>query len=182
MILGHDTIISEYKAGKIVLDPFVRENVGPNSVDVRLDSRLLQVMPNRKEGRLSFIDPMLPQVTREVIIPESGLVILPGELWLGCTIERAGSEHYVPGYEGRSTIGRMGLMSHITAGFGDVGFTGRWTLEITCIIPIMLYPGMRIGQVYFETVSDTSHRYGKEHDAHYAEQVEATAAFFKNIC
>ena len=99
---------------------------------------------------------------RELSIPEDGLVLEPGTLYIGCTNETATSRAFVPMFEGRSSIGRLGINTHITAGFGDVGWgylpgpSGElecqfptWTLEIEVVHPIRVYPGVRIGQVYF---------------------------------
>jgi dCTP deaminase len=91
--------------------------------------------------------------TREITIPKDGFVLYPGTLYLGRTVERAGSDHYVPMIEGRSSLGRLGLFVHVTAGFGDVGFKSFWTLEIHCVQPIRIYPNIGICQVYFHTIS-----------------------------
>lgn len=89
--------------------------------------------------------------TKEVVIPESGLLLKPGELYLGSTNEEAGSDIYVPMLEGRSSLGRLGVYIHVTAGVGDVGFKKRWTLELTVVKPVIIYPNIRVGQVMFHT-------------------------------
>ena len=101
-----------------------------------------------------YIDPKKPMKTYELEIPENGLIIPPNELILGSTNEKAGSDYFVPMYEGRSSTGRLGLASHITAGFGDIGFKSNWTLEILTIYPIKLYRDMEIGQVCFLEISN----------------------------
>jgi len=179
MILGGLDIIQHYTDNKIHIDPYDIKHVGPNSYDVRLSSELLRVWPNRWEYNVAFIDPKLPQNTTRHTIPDSGLVIQPGELWLGCTIESIGSDHFVPMYDGRSTIGRMGLFSHVTAGFGDVGFAQQWTLELVATLPIVLYAGMRIGQISFHGVSDTTMSY--KHGHSYAGQSGPTEGKAGNI-
>ena len=86
------------------------------------------------------LDMKKPNKTKRLIIPEEGLVLEPGRLYLGRTLEYTKTDKYVPMLEGRSSIGRLGLFIHVTAGFGDVGFSGYWTLEIFCIQPIRVYP------------------------------------------
>ena len=88
----------------------------------------------------------------EYTIPEAGLVLTPDVLYLMQTNEECGSEVYQPCYDGRSSMARLGIQSHISAGFGDVGFISKWTLEVTVIHPVKIYPDIRIGQVYFNTV------------------------------
>jgi dCTP deaminase len=166
MILGGVDIIKERNVNNLTIEPFDQSQVGPNSYDVRLDNVLLKLECNAWKDGIEYIDPRLEQKVHKVMIPENGFLILPGELWLGSTIERAGSSKYVPMYDGRSTIGRMGVWSHVSAGFGDVGFDSTWTLEITCIQPFLLLPGMKIGQVFFHDVSDASMNYSKGHSYH----------------
>jgi dCTP deaminase len=85
-------------------------------------------------------------------IPEEGLVLQPGKLYLGRTVEFTETTNYVPMLEGRSSIGRLGLFIHITAGFGDVGFRGFWTLEIFCVQPIRVYAGVEICQIFYHSI------------------------------
>ena len=99
--------------------------------------------------------------TRKIIIPEEGLVLQPNQLYLGRTVERTSTETLVPMLEGRSSIGRLGMAIHVTAGFGDVGFNGFWTLEIKCIKPIRIYPFVEVGQVYFLEAKGEIEKYGK---------------------
>ncbi|HZJ57094.1 MAG TPA: dCTP deaminase, partial [Clostridia bacterium] len=88
----------------------------------------------------------------KLIIPKEGLTLEPGRLYLGRTVEHTRTERLVPMLEGRSSIGRLGLFIHITAGFGDVGFSGFWTLEIFCIQPIKVYPGVEVCQIYYHSI------------------------------
>jgi dCTP deaminase len=88
----------------------------------------------------------------KIIIPEEGMLLEPGKLYLGRTIEYTETNKYVPMLEGRSSIGRLGLFVHITAGFGDVGFSGFWTLEMFCVQPIRIYPGVQICQVFYHSI------------------------------
>jgi dCTP deaminase len=91
-------------------------------------------------------------------IPEEGLILSPDVLYLGATNEIAGSDYYLPMYEGRSSTARLGFQSHLSAGFGDLGFKSNWTLEIIVIHPLLIFPDSRIGQVYFHSVDEDSQR------------------------
>lgn len=102
------------------------------------------------------LDPKKDNKTEELTIPEEGRVLLPGVLYLGETMEYTETYGYVPKIDGRSTTGRLGIIVHITAGFGDNGFKGKWTLEITVTHPVIVYPGMEIGQLYYETIDGDS--------------------------
>lgn len=145
MILSGKEILKEAENGKIVIDPFDKKRINPNSYNLRLHDELLV-----------YTDPVLdmkkPHATERLKIPESGLLIEPGRLYLGRTLEYTNTEKYVPMLEGRSSIGRLGLCIHVTAGFGDVGFSGFWTLEIQCIQPIRIYPFVEICQIYYHTI------------------------------
>lgn len=180
MILAHNEIISERGKNRVVIEPFAEEFVGPNSYDVRLGDTLKMVVPNtipnlmlfgRQEG-VRYIDPREEQVAYELADTGGGWLLHPGELYLGSTIEAIGSDHYVPMLVGRSSIARMGLTVELSAGLGDVGFKSQWTLEITCVLPILLTPGMRIAQVYFHKVSSNDCLY----KGRYANQQGPTAS------
>lgn len=90
--------------------------------------------------------------TERLVIPEEGLVLEPHRLYLGRTNEYTKTERYVPMLEGRSSTGRLGLFIHVTAGFGDIGFAGYWTLEIFCIQPVRIYPDVEICQIYYHDI------------------------------
>lgn len=106
------------------------------------------------------LDPRKENETIDIDIPEEGYVLLPGTLYLGETVEYTETYGFVPNIDGRSTTGRLGIEVHRTAGFGDNGFKGKWTLEITVTHPVIVYPGMEIGQLYYETIEgDTSITY-----------------------
>lgn len=106
------------------------------------------------------LDPKKDNETEDIKIPEEGYVLLPGTLYLGETVEYTETTGYVPKIDGRSTTGRLGIVIHLTAGFGDNGFKGKWTLEITVTHPVIVYPNMEIGQLYFEEIQgDTSMKY-----------------------
>ena len=132
MILSGKEILK--KQGKdIIIIPFNKKQINPNSYNLKLHDKLL-VYKNKK------LTIKKPNETKTLIIPKSGFHLEPGILYLGRTLEYTETFNFVPMLEGRSSIGRLGIFIHITAGFGDVGFKGYWTLEITCIHPIIIYP------------------------------------------
>ncbi len=96
---------------------------------------------------------------RKINIPEEGLLLSPNKLYLGRTIEYTETRNLVPMLEGRSSIGRLGIFIHVTAGFGDVGFKGYWTLELFCIQPIKIYSGVEVCQMYFHTLEGSYEDY-----------------------
>lgn len=128
------------------------------------------------------LDPKKDNETQDIEIPEEGYVLLPGTLYLGSTMEYTETYGFVPNIDGRSTTGRLGIEIHRTAGFGDNGFKGKWTLEITVTHPVIVYPGMEIGQLYYETIDgDTSITYNGK----YQNQQDVQAAKVdkeKTIC
>lgn len=101
----------------------------------------------------SVLDMKEPNLTEKIIIPEEGLQLKPGKLYLGRTVEYTKTDKFVPMLEGRSSTGRLGLFIHITAGFGDVGFAGYWTLEMFCVQPVIVYPNVEICQIYYHDIS-----------------------------
>ncbi|HKP94578.1 MAG TPA: dCTP deaminase [Fibrobacteria bacterium] len=158
MVLTGREIMKQMELGCIHIAPFTPANLGPNSYDVSLNPKLL--VYELPAG--APLDMKKENPTRTLIIPEEGLVLQPGTLYLGCSNETATSNRFVPMFEGRSSIGRLGINTHITAGFGDVGWgylpdaSGKlvcqfptWTLEIEVVHSIRVYPNVRIGQVYF---------------------------------
>ena len=96
---------------------------------------------------------------RRLTIPPEGLLLEPNRLYLGRTLEYTRTDRFVPMLEGRSSVGRLGLFVHVTAGFGDVGFAGYWTLEMHCIHPIVIYPGVEICQIYYHTIQGEYQKY-----------------------
>jgi dCTP deaminase len=172
MILNGTEIISGRDEGRIHIEPYNQENVGPNSYDITLGNKLLLVKQNEffydeiDDKNYGYIDPKKKQNVEEIQIGNDGHFLYPGVLYLAHTQEEIGSDYYVPMLEGRSSIGRMGLFIHVTAGFGDIGFKSQWTLELMTIYPIRIYPGMRIGQVFFHQCSSRTMRY----DGRYTKQ------------
>lgn len=130
---------------EIKIEPFEEKLLNPNSYNLRLHNELLVYEED-------VLDMKKPNKTKKITIPEEGLVLEPGTLYLGRTHEYTKTDKYVPMLEGRSSIGRLGLFIHVTAGFGDVGFSGYWTLEIHCIQPIRIYPMVEICQIYYHSI------------------------------
>jgi dCTP deaminase len=151
MILSGKEIMKRL-GSNIIIEPFNEEQVGPNSYNLRLHRELLV-----------YTEPVLDMKRRNnvasLIIPQEGLVLEPGKLYLGRTIEYTKTDALVPMLEGRSSIGRLGLFIHITAGFGDVGFSGYWTLEISCIHPVRIYPNVEICQIFYHAIQGDYERY-----------------------
>lgn len=146
MILSGREILREAARGKIVIEPFDERRVNPNSYNLSLHNELM-VYKN------PVLDMRTPNEAEIIPIPEEGLLLRPGRLYLGRTAEYTRTEGYVPMLEGRSSTGRLGLCIHVTAGFGDVGFAGYWTLEIFCVQPLRIYAGVEICQIYYHTLS-----------------------------
>ena len=145
MILSGKEIHQQVENGTISIDPFNSGQLNPNSYNLRLHSDLLvydsDVLDMKEKNSTS------PQT-----IPDEGLLFEPQKLYLGRTIERTATDKYVPMLEGRSSVGRLGLFIHITAGFGDIGFDGFWTLEIFCVQPIKIYANLEICQIFYHTI------------------------------
>lgn len=131
-----------------------------NSIDVHTTDELWIGRPNLIRGKHEVNDPKLPQLFDREKIPVKGTILFPGRRYLMTTAERIGTTmKYVPMYDGRSSIGRLHLASHVTAGFGDVGFVGQWTLEVWVVEATVIYPWTKIGQVSFHQVSDSTLTY-----------------------
>ena len=164
MILSDVTIRQEIAAGRIVIDPFDPHKVQPSSVDLTLDHRFL-VFRNHTRALIDVKVPM-DDLTELVEIDQDGVFLLhPGEFVLGSTAERIGiPDDLVGRLEGKSSLARLGLVIHSTAGFVDAGFEGYLTLELSNVasLPITLYPGMKIGQISFlRMTTPAEHPYGE---------------------
>lgn len=142
MILTGPEIAKQVESGRIVIDPFTNSQLNPNSYDFRLLDHLL--VYTRRE-----LDSATPNPYERVTIPQTGLVLDPGHIYLGATREVMGSDHYVPIIRGKSSLARLGLFINITADLIDLGSINRWTLQLHAIQPLRIYPGMLIGQVTF---------------------------------
>ncbi len=129
----------------IFIKPFNPLQLNPNSYNLRLHDELLvynePVLDMKKEHTLE-----------KIIMPKDGLLLESGKLYLGRTVEYTKTDQLVPMLEGRSSIGRLGLFIHVTAGFGDVGFAGYWTLEMFCVQPVKIYPNVEICQIFYHTI------------------------------
>ena len=127
---------------QIVIDPFDESRLNPNSYNLTLHDEVMVyeelILDMRKANRV-----------RRLAIPPEGMVLAPGQLFLGRTVERTETHGLVPMIEGRSSIGRLGLFVHVTAGFGDVGFCGFWTLEMFAVQPVRIYAGVAICQIFY---------------------------------
>lgn len=161
MILTDLQILKSIDDGQIVIDPFKVECLGTNSYDVHLGKYLAvyedEILDAKKHNKI-----------REIIIPEEGYVIQPGTLYLGVTQEYTETHNSVPFLEGKSSIGRLGIDIHATAGKGDVGFCNSWTLEISCVHPVRVYESMPIGQlIYFKIDGEIKNYYNKKSNAKY---------------
>jgi dCTP deaminase len=142
MILTGPEITAAAADGRITISPFSESQVNPNSYNVRLGDTLLTYSGG-------VLDAHRANATREITLDASGWVLEPDQLYLGHTVEQVGSDVYVPLLFGRSSVGRLGLFVEITAPIGDIGFIGQWTLMLSPVRPLRVYPGMNIGQIMF---------------------------------
>jgi dCTP deaminase len=163
MLLSDRDIAAEIKSGRAKVEPFDAKMIQPSSVDVRLD-RFFRVFENHK---YEVIDPSIeqPDLTREVAVaPSDHFILHPGEFVLASTYEVITLPDDIAGrLEGKSSLGRLGLLTHSTAGFIDPGFSGHITLELSNVanLPVKLYPGMKIGQLCLIKLSSSAeHPYG----------------------
>ncbi len=163
MIFSDHTIKEAVALGRIVIDPFDESMVQPSSVDLRCD-RFFRVFENH---RYPHIDPKAPQEDLTTLVEASEdepFILHPGEFVLGTTLEVIGlGDDIVARLEGKSSLGRLGLLIHSTAGFVDPGFKGQVTLELSNVanLPIAIYPGMAIGQVsFYELTTPADNPYG----------------------
>jgi len=161
MILSDSAILEGIETGSIVIDPFRRECLGSNSYDVHLGRNLAKY-------RDEILDARLHNEIDHFEIPPEGIVLEPGQTYLGVTQEYTETHAAVPFLEGKSSVGRLGIDIHATAGKGDVGFSNHWTLEISVTQPVRIYGGMPIGQlIYFEVRGEVLRPYHKKESAKY---------------
>ncbi|HXX63952.1 MAG TPA: dCTP deaminase [Bacteroidota bacterium] len=166
MILTDTRILAEMAQGTIVISPFDLKNLGSNSYDVHL-ARHLAVYKN------DILDAKAHNEIEHFRIPDDGLILLPHRLYLGVTEEYTETHRHVPFLEGKSSIGRLGIDIHATAGKGDVGFCNTWTLEISVKQPVRVYHGMPIGQlIYFELSGELGTSYGTKASAKYTQRTD----------
>ncbi len=161
MILTDAKILESIDSGDIVIEPFDPTCLGTNSYDVHLSKYLAtykdKTLDAKKHNQVEHFE-----------IEEDGFVLQPGTLYLGATLEYTETHNSVPFLEGKSSIGRLGIDIHATAGKGDVGFCNSWTLEISCVHPVRVYAGMPIGQlIYFKIEGSIINYYNKKRSAKY---------------
>ncbi len=164
MILSDSAILQAIDIGDIKIEPFNRDNLGSNSYDVCLSKYLATYEQEQ-------LDAKKHNTLKHFEIPDEGFVMMPGELYLGSTIEYTETHKHLPILDGKSSVGRLGIDIHATAGIGDVGFKGYWTLELSVTKPVRVYAGMPIGQIiYYEVEGDVINSYDKKGDAKYSQQ------------
>ncbi len=154
MILSGDEIRRRI-GDDIRIDPFNESQLGTNGYDLTLHNELMvyeEVVLDLKE----------PNRYRTIEIPESGLVLSPNQIYLGRTVEHTETHGFVPMIEGRSSLGRLGLFVHATAGFGDAGFKGYWTLEMYAVQPIRIYAGIQVCQLIYHSIEGEVCEYASE--------------------
>lgn len=166
MILSDKRILEEMEKGTIVIQPYEREALGSNSYDVHLGKWLAtyknHILDARVHNQIEYFE-----------IPEEGFVLYPHVFYLGVTLEYTETHVHVPFLEGKSSTGRLGIDIHATAGKGDVGFCGNWTLEISVKQPVKVYAGMPIGQlIYFPVEGEIEVKYNEKKNAKYAQQID----------
>ncbi len=177
MILTDGEILEEIKLGNILIEPFDRDKLGTNSYDVHLGKYLA----NYKDAELDA------KKHNEIIgfeIPEEGILLKPGVLYLGVTLEYTETHKHVPFLEGKSSTGRLGIDIHATTGKGDVGFCNTWTLEISVINPVRVYAGMPIGQlIYFVVDGNVENKYNEKPGAKYNDRTlrPVESMMWKNV-
>lgn len=166
MILSDKEILTEIDKGTIIIEPFAAANLGTNSYDVHLGKYLAcykeDVLDARKHNPIEVFE-----------IPEDGYVLHPNQLYLGVTAEYTEIHAHVPFLEGKSSVGRLGIDIHATAGKGDVGFCNTWTLEISVSKKVRVYAGMPIGQLIFFTVQgEILNYYNRKQNAKYTQRTD----------
>ena len=177
MILSDKKILEAIANGDIVIEPFNQKCLGTNSYDVHLGRTLgiykSQVLDAKKHNEIEYIE-----------IPAEGFVLHTNILYLGVTEEYTETHTTVPFLEGKSSVGRLGIDIHATAGKGDVGFCNTWTLEISCTQPVRIYAGMPIGQlIYFKVDGEIENYYNKKQNAKYIDRTTrpVESMMWKNV-
>jgi dCTP deaminase len=158
MILSGKQIL-KHLGKDVIIDPFDERHLNPNSYNLTLHDEIMTyeevVLDMRKPNRV-----------RRMTIPPGGMVLSPNQLYLARTVERTETHNLVPMIEGRSSIGRLGLFVHVTAGFGDVGFCGFWTLEMFAVQPVRIYPGIPICQIFYHQICGEIREYSSDKYQH----------------
>lgn len=151
--------IKRLLGNEIVIDPFDEARLNPNSYNLTLHHELMVYEE-------VILDMRRPNRVRRLSIPPEGLVLNPNQLYLGRTVERTETRQLVPMIEGRSSVGRLGLFVHVTAGFGDVGFCGYWTLEMFAVQPVRIYAGVAICQIFYHDIRGPFTEYASDKYQH----------------
>jgi dCTP deaminase len=163
MVLSDRSIRDALAAGRIVIDPLNESDIQPSSVDLRIDNAF-RVFRNHTRGIIDVKEDQTDLTELVEVGPDEPFILHPGEFALGATLERVTIPNdLVARLEGKSSLGRLGLLIHSTAGFVDAGWDGYLTLELSNIanLPITLYPGMKIGQIsFFEMTTPAENPYG----------------------
>lgn len=140
------------KDGTVTIEPYDENNINPNSYNLTIGNtcKVLDVnaTTNPFNDYHGYIDTTKPIQYKDIEISNDGLLLEPGNLYLIATNETIGSNYYIPMITGRSSMGRMGVSVHQEAGFGDIGYHGKWTLQVTVVKPTMIYPNMKMAQMY----------------------------------
>lgn len=164
MILSDQRILEEMNKGTIKIEPYDRSCLGSNSYDVHLGKHLAVY-------EADTLDAKKHNTIRHFEIPDEGILLEPTQFYLGVTEEYTETHAHVPFLEGKSSTGRLGIDIHATAGKGDVGFCGNWTLEISVKKPVRVYKGMPIGQlIYFPVEGEIEVKYNQKKNAKYSGQ------------
>ena len=161
MILTDSEILRNMELGSILVEPFRKSALGSNSYDVHLGDKIAIYKGQELDARRH-------NETELITMPKSGYVLQPDTLYLGVTEEYTETHQHVPFLEGKSSVGRLGIDIHATAGKGDIGFCNYWTLEISVKMPVKVYPGMPIGQlIYFSVDGEVLTPYATKKNAKY---------------
>ena len=155
MILSGSEIFNRL-GSDIIIDPFDRSRLNPNSYNLTLHDEL-------RVYEEVVLDMAKANRVRRLEIPQEGLTLRPNQLYLGRTMERTETHNLVPQIEGRSSVGRLGLFVHVTAGFGDVGFAGFWTLEMFAVQPVRVYAGVPICQIFYHELTGDITEYASKY-------------------
>ena len=170
MILTGPEIQKQVACRAITIEPFHFTHLNPNSYNYRLASVL-------RTSRDFSLDPRVPSVWEDLMVPADGFTLLPHRLYLGSTVERIGSAEFVPILIGRSSLGRLGMFLTASCDLGNLGPAHCWTLEIKVVQPLKVYPDMKIGQVSFWKF-DGSRR---DYDSPYTQHDDPTSAIFARV-
>ncbi len=145
MILSGKEIQKQLEKNTIIIEPYTKKQMGPNSYNLKLHHEL--VIYDEK-----ILDLKKKNNVKRITIPQHGFILQPNKLYLGRTIEYVKTDYFIPKLEGRSSLARLGIFIHICAGLGQIGSSGYWTLEIACVQPVRIYPSIEICQLFFQTI------------------------------